>query len=80
MVKCFFIRLGDTFGVCARTSAHSNQGIESVVTRCVIAIMAVVQLIFLTETGVVILGYRVLVHLLTPQKSGRLCAAVHDCF
>lgn len=39
------------------------KGIESEVTRCVIAIMSVVQLIFLTETGVVLmktkLGIRV---------------------
>jgi len=32
-----------------------GKGIESEVTRCVIAIMSVVQLIFLTETGVVLM-------------------------
>jgi len=33
-----------------------GKGIESEVTRCVIAIMSVVQLIFLTETGVVLMN------------------------
>ncbi len=32
-----------------------GKGIESEVTRCVIAIMSVVKLIFLTETGVVLM-------------------------
>ena len=32
-----------------------GKGIESEVTRCVIAIMSVVQIIFMTETGVVLM-------------------------
>ena len=32
-----------------------GQGIESELTRCVIAIMTVVQIIFMTETGVVLM-------------------------